>query len=316
MTGLGRLIRMLREAGQMTRSELAEGICSVKYIYFIEKGARTPSAEIINAIGVKLKQDIFEYLPYLDCGDPILVKNGMDTFEKLRNATDYKQLGVVTSAYENLGDFQQLPWRAEITFNQIMVALFDNNTDTRLKQAIESEINRLGGKLPPQENGTQEMGLQLIRFYNLLAVYEFTHQHLEQGYNCLDYVYEQLRPRRQIRQFQSIYESVALNYLNTLVIRQRYEDLSQGTVELLDYQLQNNRHGRVYLTYFLMAQGAYEQNRSDLAVLYLRKCLYLGLTIGSIKHLKALMDYCFVKKLQAEGHLKIDLREEFESLSQ
>lgn len=313
MNGIGSLIRLLREAKNLSRIELAEGICSSKYIYFIEKGARIPSAEIINAIGVKLNTDIFDYMPYLDCQEPLSMKLAMDTFNRLRNATDYRQLSEVTRVYETLSDFAKSPWKAEIVFNKIAVSLFEDGSNPKVKQAIDEEIIRLGGQLVPEPNHPVEAKLQLIRYYNMLAVYYLTNQLPEMGYPCMDYVYNQLKSKRQLKQFQPLYESAALNWLNTLITRRRFEDLNREASDFLGFQMENELHGRVYLTYFLMAQGAFEMDRLDLAAKYMKKCLYLGIAIGNDKHLNVLLGYGFVKKLRESGVLQIDLISEFTS---
>ncbi len=50
----------------MSRKELAENICSEKYLYLIEKGDRTPSSEITRLLGDKVGVDIFKYYAVYD----------------------------------------------------------------------------------------------------------------------------------------------------------------------------------------------------------------------------------------------------------
>jgi len=51
---IGPYIKKLREKNNMTRSQLAEGICSVSYITRIEKGDRCPTSVILRQLATKL----------------------------------------------------------------------------------------------------------------------------------------------------------------------------------------------------------------------------------------------------------------------
>ena len=71
MNHIGKVIKQFRDLRELSRAELAKGICSEKYVYLIEKGKRTPSTQIMRHFCNKLKTDLFLYYEYLDCKDPI-----------------------------------------------------------------------------------------------------------------------------------------------------------------------------------------------------------------------------------------------------
>lgn len=66
MNYIGSIIRDSRNRLRMSRKELAENICSEKYLYLIEKGDRTPSSEITRLLGDKVGVDIFKYYAVYD----------------------------------------------------------------------------------------------------------------------------------------------------------------------------------------------------------------------------------------------------------
>lgn len=48
---IGKVIKEHRDIVGMSRKTLSEDICTEKYIYLIEKGKRTPSANVIKLLG-------------------------------------------------------------------------------------------------------------------------------------------------------------------------------------------------------------------------------------------------------------------------
>ena len=61
---IGDIIKEQRTMNNMSRQTIAEGICSEKYIYLIERNERNPSAYILDQLSEKLGIDLFEYYQY------------------------------------------------------------------------------------------------------------------------------------------------------------------------------------------------------------------------------------------------------------
>lgn len=110
MTGLGAIIRELREEKNMTRGELTEGICTEKYLYLIEKGERNPSADILLQFGRRLKTDLYQFYRYSDCQEPLKVARIVEELNKARGLTDYDERLRLAKEAEKLADFKNKPW--------------------------------------------------------------------------------------------------------------------------------------------------------------------------------------------------------------
>jgi transcriptional regulator with XRE-family HTH domain len=92
MDNLGTIIYSLRIKNKMSAQELAEGICSNKYIYMIENNERVPSVEILNKLFEKLKYDYTEYLQFAEMEDSIMVARLVREIDYLRNFDKGEQL--------------------------------------------------------------------------------------------------------------------------------------------------------------------------------------------------------------------------------
>ena len=54
MNHIGSIIKEFRLLRQLTQEQLAENICSEKYVYLIEKGERTPSTDLLRQFSDKI----------------------------------------------------------------------------------------------------------------------------------------------------------------------------------------------------------------------------------------------------------------------
>jgi len=98
--------------------ELAHGICTDKYIYLIEKGERSPSTEILRLLGNRLGVDYVVYYEYLDCLDPIRVREFMIQMKVIRKNNNQAELMEVTLEAKKIPDFNTLPWKYEVVLNE------------------------------------------------------------------------------------------------------------------------------------------------------------------------------------------------------
>lgn len=80
MNHIGNVIKEYRSLIGMSRNDIAKNICTEKYVYLIEKGQRTPSADMTRLLGDNLGIDLFEYYQYLDCINPIEVREKNQPF--------------------------------------------------------------------------------------------------------------------------------------------------------------------------------------------------------------------------------------------
>lgn len=137
MDNIGRLIRRFRLLKGLTQNELAEGLCSSKYIYYIEKEQRYPSINILRGIMNKLNVDLFEYFPYLDSEAPILVKEMMDEFSRCSQNSDLSGLERAITRAEKLNDFSTEPWINEVNFYKSSLVLKGNGDKEKAYETIK-----------------------------------------------------------------------------------------------------------------------------------------------------------------------------------
>ena len=84
---IGEIIKEQRNLINMSRETLAEGVCTEKYVYLIEKNERNPSAYILDDFSEKLGIDLFEYYQYLNFKNKSLVVEYKKQFDR------YMQIG-------------------------------------------------------------------------------------------------------------------------------------------------------------------------------------------------------------------------------
>lgn len=124
MTHIGKVIYEFRSRNEMSRKELAEGICSEQYVYLIEKGERTPSAEVSAQFSAKLGIDLFEYYYYLSADEPIVVYEMLKKIIEKRRTMDFEGLSKITKEALIYDDFHKSPWCYEIELNRLSHRVF------------------------------------------------------------------------------------------------------------------------------------------------------------------------------------------------
>lgn len=124
MGHIGQIIHIYRKKKKLSRAALADGICSDKYVYLIEKGDRTPSVEILHLFGERLRVDFFEYYPYLDCQDPIEVHELTGKIRQFFRRYDYRSMKQLLPRLEKAPDFARPPWRYEYDVARLSYGFF------------------------------------------------------------------------------------------------------------------------------------------------------------------------------------------------
>lgn len=79
----GAIVKELRLGRGMTMTQLADGICSEKYIYLMEKNKRYPSIDIVDQLNRKFNYELYDYLLFKDFDNPILA---FKIYHQLNNA--------------------------------------------------------------------------------------------------------------------------------------------------------------------------------------------------------------------------------------
>jgi len=117
MNHIGNVIREYRGILHMSRHELAENICSEKYLYMVETGKRTPSCHMVRTLGDKMRVDLCKYSEYFDCLNPVQVRSFIEKFYIYRRDNNYAALKEATEEALKIEDYHKDPWRYEIQLN-------------------------------------------------------------------------------------------------------------------------------------------------------------------------------------------------------
>lgn len=101
----GELLRELRESRTMTRERLAEGICTSKQIYRIEKGEYEPSLYLLNMLSIKFNMDLNGYFKMHFSNSSIVAYRGIEKLNAALEAGNLNLIRTLISQYKNHEDF-------------------------------------------------------------------------------------------------------------------------------------------------------------------------------------------------------------------
>ncbi len=310
MDNIGRLIRRFRLLKGLTQNELAEGLCSSKYIYYIEKEQRYPSINILRGIMNKLNVDLFEYFPYLDSEAPILVKEMMDEFSRCSQNSDLSGLERAITRAEKLNDFSTEPWINEVNFYKSSLVLKGNGDKEKAYETIKENIIMHGGVISFGERDLRNATRILIRYYNLQSMYYGLIEDFEKATLQYKYLYEELRSRNEIGTYQAIYISVTMNYINCLYATETYNKMLEIGEELIIYMCSIPSTDRLHVVYYLMTLCNSKLGHIEIARDYARKCMYLGLGLNKIYDLNIFTDDDSLNQFVFDGSFIVNLKEQ------
>lgn len=290
---IGMIIKMYRIGLGMSRNRLAENVCSEKYIYLIEKGEREPATEMTRKLGNKLGVDLFDFYQYLDCADPITVRESIKDFEFYRRTNDFVALKETTDQLIDLPDFQKKPWLYEIAINQLLYMTF---IEKRYQEVI-IESTRLINMTDTQiSNEDYVLGLYII----MSSCYQITGD-LPNAERAVLKANEIILNNKNIRDKQNVI-SVKISLLTFHYLSGAYHKSIQTGNELLQYQINTESHERMNFTFFFLAFAYYETEAYPEAIECFQKGLYHLLISHKPKDVEILSSYeVFRTMLDWEG---------------
>lgn len=103
----GTFLKELREARNLTKEQLASGVCTRKEIYRIEKGEYQPSLYLLNKLSIKLNVDLNEYFKMYYTTKTAVGLIGIQEINDAIRLADITCLNEVIKKYENNDDFRQ-----------------------------------------------------------------------------------------------------------------------------------------------------------------------------------------------------------------
>lgn len=269
MNHIGNLIREYRNRLEISQKTLAEDICSEKFIYLIEKGSRTPSAEMTKLIGNRLGVDLFDYFQYLDCKDPIEVRECMSKIILNRQKGNYKVVKEIIEEAILLPDFKQKPWCYEIDMNRIFYMSF---VEHRYEEAIE-EVELLISGIDPKYHSD----VYMANIYNLLSKTYLLNNDLVNAKETLILAQDAIRNKEHYAKYAFCIIGVRISAITIHYLSGEYEQAIEEGMALLEYHSENSACERVFYSFFFLAFSYYKLGNIEQALGWFKKGIFMVL---------------------------------------
>lgn len=278
---IGKIIKKQRTLLKKSQQELAEGICSAKYIYLIEKEERNPSAYILNQLSEKLAIDLFEYYQYLEFENPVAVIEHRKNMDKYIQAGDLEQLKEESSKAAQIEDFQQEPLSYDI---MVIDSLYKGLLEGKTGEAID----RLTTAFEKKELNIDT--LTLINGYIVLSTCYQLEGKLPEAKTVLSAAYKLIENKKEFPRYHTVIVNVMLSLISYFYNAGEYEKLEKYSNILLDFQEERNKYSQIYYPYFLLASAYYQTNQFTQAKNYFMKAIYSTLLFKNKIDLNILVD--------------------------
>lgn len=281
MNFIGSIIREYRCKLGMSRNTLAEKICSEKYIYLIEKGERTPSAEMVRLFSDRMGVDLFDHYKYLDCIDPIAVRETLKDLQICQRKSDFVAAKIIVDKAMNLADFKNKPWLYELEANRFGYMVF---VEDKYEEAIISATQVLEGIEPKYLNS-----IHVVNLYVLLSTcYQITGD-LMNAKSITLAAFNIVRSKYKIEKYNHDIVSVRLNLVTLYYLTNDYENAIIESKELINYQVELNSHARIHIAYAFLSFSYFKINAFEEAFLYFNQTISVLMAFYNPIDLKYIM---------------------------
>lgn len=241
---IGDIIEAQRLARKMTRKELAEGICSEKYIYLIERNERNPSAFILNDLSDRLGIDLFEYYPYLDYDNNNQIYEHRQNIERYSQTSNIIAMKAEVDQAAKLKAFQEEPLIYDI---KVVRSIYQIIMDGKSKEAI-TEWNKI--------LGDDEIIIDPITLVNayvaLTTAYQLEGQ-WEQALESITIAYGLIEHQTKFSRYNTIVVTVLISLASLLYNMKDYKNLVKYSKLLGDFQEKYSEFNRVYYVDFYLS---------------------------------------------------------------
>lgn len=303
MNYIGNVIKEYRITIGMTRNELANNICSEKYVYLIEKGSRTPSSQICKQFGDKMGVDLFKYYEYLSCKNPIAVEATITCFNKCRRENDMDALKKATDEALALPDFNNKPWAYEIENNRLSYMTFKERRCDEVIKAIQDIFENL-------EEAYKE-DITTVHFYVILSTCYQMLMDIDAARSAVKSANEIISTKQNILKYAITVIAVKINKITLHYISGELDDviddshkLNQYQVEMSSYEL--GHHGLFYLAYAYYQKGLEEEG-----IMWFIKALSASLIRYKAMDIYYLTKYEMFQELIKDERVPIELVSHF-----
>lgn len=274
MRHIGKIIEKQRQALNMSRRELAENICSEKYIYLIEKGERTPSVGLLKLLGDKLGIHLFSYHNYIDSQEPLKVRELVRAFYMCRINLDLELLNKLNCQAVNMPDFKNEPWCFETRLNKIYHSAL---CEKKCKESIV-ELNNLLN----ESNHLVAPSIFLINTYSLMSSCYLI---LNDKSNSIHYAvlaYNEIDENTDIELYDPLLTKASVNLMGANYINEEFDVVINIGEDLLKAKQFRDSYGKIYFVQLLLSLAYYAKGNLSDAIIYLKKSAYF--LMSEIKH--------------------------------
>lgn len=266
MNHIGNIIKIYRNILKMSRAKLSENICSEKYVYYIEKGVRTPSAYMVRLFGNKLGVDLFDHFQYLDCINPIEVRKIMKRIMLCRQRGDFNEVKEAMDIAIHLPDFRHKPWVYEIEINRLSYMIFVEHRYHAAMPALNDLIKNIDPKYLTD--------IYMTNIYILQSIACQLTGDLISAKRAISSAQDVIRNKENIERYAHIIISVKISSMTLHYLSGEFHKGIQEGNELLQYQKEINSYERVYYSYFYLAFAHYKTGACDEAIKWFKKGIY------------------------------------------
>lgn len=271
MNHIGDIIKAYRDKQNFSRKELSGGICTEKFLYLIEKNERTPSAEVLRLLGNRLGMDFFEYFQYLDCQNPIKVREFLLQCDQLRRTGDFLKLDQLNEKMKELLDFAQKPWEYEIYVNQYLIQLHKGSDRQSIVKGVEELLRHLEPKYADEEF--------TAKLYIVLSIaYQALHD-MENAERTLTAAEEIISNEKENARYNQIYITTKLTHMAWFQHTGDYKSAIEEGLKILRFQEETNAHERLNITYHFLASAYYLDGQQEIGVKWFEKAVLNLLTL-------------------------------------
>lgn len=299
MSCIGNVIKEYRNILGMSRRELADGICTEKYVYMIENGERTPSSKVMRLLGDKMGIDLFKYHEYLDCVNPIQVSSAIESFNIFRRKFDLISLAEVTEKAKDLKDFHTEPWRYEIELNHLMIKVFsrgESHDSIGIVQDIISGIKRNYSK-----------DICMVNFYVLLSTCFQMERDLENARKALELAMNAIEGKLKIAKYSHAIISVKINKITLHYLAGELDCVIEEGIILSEYENELCCYERSHHAFFYLAFAYYQKGNEEEGIEWFMKGLFAILIKQRTMDMYYITEYEMFKIMLNDRRISRDL---------
>ncbi len=263
---IGKVIRVIRKKENISRARLTEGICTEKYLYLIERGARNPSAEMLILLSGRLGADLLKYYEYLDCHDPVTICDVVEQFNMFRRTSDFKGLRRLNDEMKQQQDFLRTPLCYEIKVNELSCMMFLDDRYEEAAHAARNTLDKMDARYAQSEFTA-----------NLYLIVSTAMQHqnrLEEAGKASREALAIVTNKESILRYRQVVVSARLNHMTLAHLMGDPDTVIREGLWVNEYSIRNNLHERSGFHCFFLALGYWAKNDRAQARRWMESCLF------------------------------------------